>query len=169
MCLECDGYSFEEAMQALDLQIRVHGWSLTQVGTGVGAFSYTIGLLESYGHPELVVLDVVETTQQSLLRTLVSHIVEDGDVPAAMLAATGLRCLPVHEFHLRDDRFFGGWANRYGRLPLPGEVLQVVVPDSAFCECHVGAQRRLDLAAPAREYRPPNRAERRRNGRGRAG
>jgi hypothetical protein len=148
MCLECDGYSFEEAMQALDLQIRVHGWVFQQIGTGAGSFSYTIGLLENYGHPELVVLDVWDDMQASILTALAAGIVEDGQLRAGDLAVTGVRCAEVDPIHLRDDRYFGTWANRYGRLPVAGEVLQVLLPDSAFCDGHVGLMRRLDLPEP---------------------
>ncbi len=31
MCSRCDGYSEEEVERALDLQIRVNGWTATQI------------------------------------------------------------------------------------------------------------------------------------------
>lgn len=149
-------------MQALDLQIRVHGWSLAQIDDDPAPFSYTVGLLESYGHPELVILDVGGSLQQTLLRRLVAGIAADGRLPTALLAATGVRCVEVHPDHLHAE-LFAAWVERYGRLPRRGEVLQVQLPDSSFCECHVNAVHRLERPASAQPVRrAPTRAERRR-------
>ena len=41
-------------MLSLDLTIRTYGWQLHQI-TDDNPWSYTIGLLESYDHPELMV------------------------------------------------------------------------------------------------------------------
>lgn len=168
MCLECDGYSHEEAMQALDLQIRVHGWALVQVVDESTAWCYTIGLAENYGHPELVLFDVSTEIQHQLMTHLVDLVTSQGELPAARLAALGLRCGEVHEDHLSGD-LFGMWANRYGALPRPGDMVHVRLPPEAYCACHGSAARRLDLSGPLPS--PPaahtqlNRAERRRRGR----
>lgn len=93
MCLQCDGYSYEEVMQALDLQIRVQGWVLQHVHddhTGA-SWSYTIGLVEQYGHPELTMLDVKLDQQNRVIRRLVDDIVTRGSV--SPLTATRCRSL----------------------------------------------------------------------------
>jgi hypothetical protein len=170
MCLQCDGYSFEEAMQALDLQIRVHGWALVQVrddddGT---VWSYTIGLVENFGHPELTMIDVEPEHQAHVIRSLADGIAASGQLPPTFVVAERVRLVDVHPDHVRSD-LFATWANRYGSHPKPGLMMQVLLPDDAFCECHVGAGRKLDQPGPLPPnpftQRRPNRAERRRRNR----
>ncbi|MDO8389448.1 MAG: DUF4262 domain-containing protein [Actinomycetota bacterium] len=166
MCLECDGFSHEEVMRGLDLKIRTYGWALVQVEDGSSSFAYTIGLVENYGHPKLIAVDVKPELQHALIKPLVDGIIERGRPPAGLLALGGLRCVEVHADNLVSE-FFGSWANRYGHLPRPGQALQVVLPDEVYCECHAHAVRRLDLPGPltAAPTHRPNRAERRRHGR----
>ncbi|HQY85205.1 MAG TPA: DUF4262 domain-containing protein [Ilumatobacteraceae bacterium] len=165
MCLQCDGYSHESAMQALSLTISIHGWAVVQVGDDDSAFSYTIGLVERFGHPELIVVDVDRRYQHRLINELAQGIAASGRPALDRPSTRGVRCVEVHANHLHAD-YFGAWASRYGTLPQPGQVLQVLLPNSAYCECHAPAVRRLDRpdptpAAPA----PLNRAERRRRAR----
>lgn len=154
-------------MQALDLQIRVHGWVLVQVTGGSTAWCYTIGLLENFDHPELVLFDVDVQTQHRAMKPLVDLVTRHGELPAARLAALGLRCGEVHADHLGGD-LFGAWANRYGEQPRPGDMIHVRLPQEAYCACHASTVRRLDLPGPLPP--PPevparlNRAERRRQG-----
>lgn len=166
MCLQCDGYSYEESMQALDLQIRVHGWVLQHVyddHTGA-SWSYTIGLVEQYGHPELTMLDVKPTEQQRVIRLLVDDVVTRGSVSPLTVLAEVLEIVDVHPDHLVGD-LFATWGNRYGFPPPPGTMQQVLLPPSAFCPCHAVEVRRLDRPGPLppRLAPPrPNRAQRRR-------
>lgn len=159
-------------MQALDLQIRVHGWALVQVrddhdGT---VWSYTVGLVEHFGHPELTMIDVDLEHQAHVITSLADGIAASGQLPANVVHADGLQLVEVHPDHVQSD-LFGTWANLYGSYPEPGMMLQVVLPDESFCECHAGAGRRLDQGGPLPPnpfpQRRPNRAERRsRNRRG---
>ena len=152
-------------MQALDLHIRIHGWVLQQVQDVATAWCYTIGLIESYQHPELVLMDVDPELQRGLMTQLVEGIATSGGLTNELLSRLGVRCVQVHQDHLRSD-LFASWANRYGRFPQPGEILQVLLPDDAYCECHTSAQRRLDRPGPLPSGpRAPNRAERRRRAR----
>ena len=84
MCLQCDGYSFEQSMLSLDLTIRTYGWQLNQV-TDANPWSYTIGLTESYGHPELMSLRARLDVQNTVIRKIVDPIVETGSVDHAFL------------------------------------------------------------------------------------
>lgn len=163
MCIECDGYSHDQAMQALDLQIRVHGWTLVQVEDGSTSWCYTVGLVENYGHPELVLFDVAIETQHPLMTRLVDLVASAGKLPPHRLAELGLRCANVHPDHLDGD-LFGTWANRYGELPQQGDMIHVRLPASAYCACHAPQVRRLDLPGPLPPpaHPVPNRAERRR-------
>jgi hypothetical protein len=165
MCLECDGYSHEEAMQALDLRIRVNGWALVQVKGDDTAWCYTVGLVENYDHPELALLDVELDYQSKLMTALVEGVVARGELSPLLLLAERLRCVEVHPDHLRGE-LFGTWANRYGDFPEPGEMVQILLPDDAYCEYHVWAVRRLDRPGPLPPVlRAPNRSERRRRDR----
>jgi hypothetical protein len=167
MCLECDGYSHEEAMQALDLQIRVHGWALVQVQGDDTVWSYTIGLVEHFGHPELTMIDVKLDYQSEVITNLVEGVVARGELSRLSLLAERLQVVEVHPDHLGSD-LFGRWASRYGAYPGPGSMLQILLPDDAFCECHRAAVHRLDRPGPLLPS-PPftalNRAERRRRDR----
>jgi hypothetical protein len=165
MCLECDGYSHEEAMQALDLQIRVHGWALVQVQDDTTSWSYTVGLVEHYGHPELSLIDVDYEYAARLMHELVAGITTRGAMSPWPIRREGLQCIEVHPDHLRGD-LFGTWSNRYGRLMKPGEMIQVLLPAGAYCEFHATVARRLDVpGATPSAPRTPNRGERRRRAR----
>ncbi len=157
-------------MQALDLQIRVHGWVVMQISDGPDdeAFSYTVGLLENFGHPELIVVDVDRRYQHGLLNALAQGVAANGRLMLDQPATLGVRCVEVHPNHLHGE-YFGTWANRYGHLPHPGDVLQVLLPDGAYCECHAPMVRRLDRpdrTQPPRSHM--NRAQRRAQRRGNA-
>ena len=161
MCLECDGYSHDAALHALDLRIRVHGWTLLQVGDESSAFTYTVGLLESYGHPELIILDVKRGLQVELLTRLASSIATTGRMSDVVTTLERLRFVEVHSSQMQPNHF-AMWAERYGHLPAAGDVLQVLLPDDAFCGQHVGAVTRLDRPrlTPS-PFGHPNRAQRR--------
>lgn len=162
MCIECDGYSHEEVMQVLDLQIKIHGWAVVQVGDDDNVFSYTIGLVENFGHPELIVVDVDRRYQQGLINELAEGIAANGRPALDRPSTRGVRCVGVHPNHLHAD-YFGTWVSRYGELPQPGQVLQVLLPARFYCTCHASAVRRLDRADPTPPVGPtPNRAQRRR-------
>lgn len=147
MCLQCDGYSFEEAMLALDLKIQVHGWALIQVDDdgpeGTMSWAYTVGLTEHYGHPELAMFVVRPAKRDQVIRLLVEGIVDTGRVIDDDVTDLGLELVPVHPNNLTGD-WFGTWANHTGHLPPAGSFLQIVPPKDWFCSCHQNATPRLD-------------------------
>lgn len=161
MCLQCDGYSYETVMQAFDLKVKIYGWAVVQVEDGDRSFSYTMGLVENFGHPELIVLDFEIDQQLGLLNEVAKGIAANGKPALDQPSTRGVRCVEVHRNHLHGD-YFGTWANRYGALPRPGQVLQVVLPDGAYCECHQHTVRRLDQPDSTPFAQPfMNRAQRR--------
>jgi hypothetical protein len=121
-------------MLSLDLTIRTYGWQLHQI-TDRNPWSYTIGLLESYGHPELMVTGVRFETQNTMIRKIVDSIEKTGSVDQPFLDRQGVELVEVHPNHLAGD-WFGTWSNFYERLPTPGSFLQIVPPPDWFCECH---------------------------------
>jgi hypothetical protein len=149
-------------MQAFDLQIRVHGWTLVQVAGEYESWCYTIGLVEHYHHPELVLIDVRSDVQHSVIKPLVELIVQHGELPPEPLAAEGLSCAPVHDDHLAGG-LFAVWVEHYRRFPRAGDFIQVCLPADAYCECHAPSVRRLDVPGPLPAAPGlPNRAARRR-------
>ena len=121
-------------MLSLDLTIRTYGWQLNQI-TDTNPWSYTIGLTESYGHPELMVCGLELDVQNTVIRKIVDPIVETGSVDHAFLESEGVTLVEVHPNHLAGD-WFGTWSNFYERTPPPGSFLQIVPPGDWFCECH---------------------------------
>jgi hypothetical protein len=148
MCLQCDGYSFEQSMLALDLTIRTYGWRLTQV-TDTMPWSYTIGLTESYDHPELMITGLELEMQSSVIRRIVGPIEKSGTIDQNALDDAGITLVEVHPNHLRSD-WFGTWSNRYGHTPPAGTFLQIVPPSDWFCECHQHSMPHFELPGPIR-------------------
>jgi hypothetical protein len=165
MCLECDGYSHEEVLQALDLRIRVNGWTLIQVQDDDGSgWCYTVGLLEHFGHPELCAVDVDLPVAAQLISSLVSGI-----AARRKLAPNGFELLGVHHSHL-DSGWFAMWSELNGRSLQPGQMLQVMLPSTSYCADHAPVVRRLDVPGPTPGgSRRPNREERRQRQRHRRG
>ena len=100
-----------------------------------------------------------------MINELAGGIATNGRLALDRPSTRGVSCVKVHPNHLHGD-YFGRWAARYGELPKPGQVLQVLLPDEAYCECHAPVVRRLDRP----ETTPPahthmNRAQRRRQAR----
>ena len=142
MCIMCDGSSYEEAMRSVDLSIRVHGWHMTAVEAPM-PWCYTIGLTETFDHPELVVVDMNIAAEERLIRWAVGMIEQNGRLDDAELSPRGVKVVPVHERHLEGE-WFGTWANHYGEMPPIGSFVQVVPPPDWFCACHQLLTRRLD-------------------------
>jgi hypothetical protein len=157
MCLQCDGYSFEDVMRATDLDIRTHGWHHVLVEDDK-PWSYTIGLRESYHHPELVVVDLDRPSQIELVQWACRSIEECGSIDDIEARFLGIEIATVHDVHLASNEWFGSWHSFYGEQPPSGSFLQLFPPPSWECACHRGASRRLDRA----DGRPAgNRAQRR--------
>ena len=144
-------------MRGVDLAIRTHGWFLQMVTDAV-PFSYTVGLTESFGHPELMMIGMELDRQSSVIRRIVEPIEQTGHVDTADVAAAGITLVDVHDNHLDGD-WFGTWVRRYGHLPPAAAYLQVVPPAEWFCSCHQHSTPRFDRPGP---IRAGNRAERRR-------
>jgi len=159
MCLQCDGYSFEQSMLSLDLTIRTYGWQLNQI-TEAMPWSYTIGLGESYDHPELMITGLELEMQNSVIRRIVGPIEQTGRIDHDDLANAGVTLVEVHPDHLAGD-WFGTWSNHYGHEPPDGTFLQIVPPSIWFCSCHQHSIPHFEQPGP---IRMGNRASRRRRG-----
>ncbi len=144
MCLRCDGYSEEEVERALDLQIRVNGWTATQISDdGEQGWTYTLGVNEELDHPDLIIIDAPIGIQGQIISWLAAMICDRGDLDREVLEENGIEVLPVHPEQLTGG-LIAQWSHRYRRFPDTGDFLQVLPPKHLFCACHAEQRRRLD-------------------------
>jgi hypothetical protein len=150
MCVICNGGSIEDVVNRLHAQIVTRGFAIVPVGALEKGWAYTIGLINSKDHPELVIaghpleraVNVIDDLGAAVLAgdrldTAGDHLVFHG-------VHIGTR--PVHERHLRSD-LLAAWHWYYssvGRRDLAPRALQIVVPDGGFCFEHQTTQPRLD-------------------------
>lgn len=168
MCDICDGKSEDEVRLARAETIATYGWAIQGVeGSRNNAqWAYTIGLVEHYGHPELVITSVGFETAAWILHELVTGISDGQPLQAggrALVADIPLRLVAVHPRQF-DHGVFNSWFDQYRAFRDCGmelSALQVLLPAEAFCEFHVHHQPRLDRPEPVLEYPDGNRAERR--------
>ncbi len=135
-------------MLSLDLTIRTFGWQLTQI-TDTNPWSYTIGLLESYDHPELMIVGLELDLQATVIRKIVDTIERTGTVDHTFLQREGITRVEVHPNHLAGD-WFGTWSNFYQRVPTPGSFLQIVPPSDWCCDCCRHSVPHFELPDPIR-------------------
>jgi hypothetical protein len=148
MCVICDGQTQEQSARFIELTIIHHGWALRHVHPGAddptgGHWTYTIGLVENFNHPELVITDTEYEVAGSLLNALGEEIRSGHEI--SPITESGFELNEVHPAHLASELFYG-WANNYGYPPGPGEMLQVVKPADRYCTSH--AKSRTDLRDP---------------------
>lgn len=133
MCDICQGASDDELLFGIYGRIRNFGWGIEYVqGPDVSdSWGYTIGLSETFGHPELALAGSNARTTASLINTIGSAI-RLGDLPVAgeLFDCEGHEYLlvDVHPAHYELGTF-GMWDFYYNHLgETPGEhrVLEVV-------------------------------------------
>lgn len=114
------------------------GWNLMSV-FGEPAFpswTYSIGLIERFAHPELVVVGLDAEPASGLLNACGRAIAGGGRFAAGddvEVAGTMIRFGRVHRKHWSTD-LFAKWHHYYeavGRSPEPRAALQVLWPDTA--------------------------------------
>ena len=60
MCMKCDGLSDEQIARHTELTIATYGWMVQGVEAEDpnDGFAYTVGATQSFGIPELVIMDM---------------------------------------------------------------------------------------------------------------
>lgn len=144
MCVRCEGFSDDEIERREDLLIRVHGYVVVQV-TAARPWSYTMGVTESWGHPELVMVDIDPVVQAQLLTSLVEDLPVMGRLSPESLRGLDVDLVAVHEAHL-DRGLLSAWEHRYSRRARADDVRQVVPGSSWFGAGATTGGRRLDRA-----------------------
>lgn len=155
----CEGMTEDELDSSIDTKVALHGFTLIQVAADP-SWTYSVGLADEPGVPDLVCIGIEQSTQWELVDILATAMAGGEEVSDSMLAALDLRLVDVHPYHLGGDQF-AVWARRRGRTPKRGEMQQLVLGPSWFCQCHANREPRLDRAVPLGRS-GPNRAERRR-------
>ncbi len=160
MCIRCEGYGEEQVERMYDLMIDVHGFAMTQVREhGQNGWTYTMGLRDRFGHPDLLIVHLVPSVQAELASKLGQMVVSDGTLDHEVLVASDIELVPVLPDHFRDG-LVAEWVNRYRRFPEEGDFLQVMMGPSQLCECCQHRMQRLDDPAPLQLHRK-NRQQRR--------
>jgi len=172
----CDGADRDEVLFSIDSVIDRFGWSLQVVeGHDPPALDwvYSIGLVEGFGHPELVVTGV-EIAAGALVLNELGSLVRDGlrlePGTRVLLRDRDVEIGLVHPAHF-DRGLMAIWQEYYGKIgpPMPTlEALQVVFSDASFCHQHEQSTPRLSDPNVRLEVQTPplaNRAERRRQAR----
>lgn len=134
MCFICDGGTHDEYDAIVAANIEKSGWHLTGVeasGHNPG-WVYSIGLIESFGHPELIVMGdccmqcaAAQINDLGRLIKAGTHCTVDSAVCAGHPGGPA-RFGPVHGAHWKDR--LGTWLNYYAPLGLPFQpsALQVI-------------------------------------------
>jgi hypothetical protein len=173
MCSICDdAKTMEQVLENIGYHINDRGWALQAVEAGPRnpSWVYTVGLMESFDHPELVVTHSEIYAAADLLNTIGDRVAAGARVdPESTLDLDGyvFEFVAVHLAYIATglcaswERYYTWTGARRRALP---EVLQVVVPLAEWCErCD---RRRRCLATPgthgfnvsraARRARPPH-------------
>jgi len=133
MCMMCDGASPEEVDQWMEATIARAGWAVTGVEDDhVVDWAYTVGLVDGFNHPELIVVGM----GPGALRTLdeIGERVRAGERFGPMsVVEIGEHLFPFGPVDPGqfDTEVFNGWTSYYGnhmREYVPPVALQVFPP-----------------------------------------
>lgn len=119
-------------------RISRYGWSCYYIFGGAGPpWLYTIGLVEGFGHPELIIFGLDQSSAHGLATRVVERLTSEVKVPPGRHAGERLDGLPVA--YLEVDRaywrepsdYFLGWLDYYRALErtLDQRALQLVWSD----------------------------------------
>ncbi len=128
--MRCEGYTWEEIDRHTDLVIRVHGYLLMQVADEDRSWTYTIGLVEGWDHPEFLCLDGGLEAQAVLVNALGDEIRRIGHVRPTTAEFLDVRLVEIQESRLHNDRV-AAWEDRYER-PATTEDFLLVIPGRSW-------------------------------------
>ncbi len=143
MCMRCEGHSWEEIRRHADLTIRVHGYLIQQVSGDDSDWTYTVGITESWSHPDLVVLEGDLDAQAKIIAALAGDVRDFGGVRPDTHESLDVELVPVHESHLATG-LVAAWEDRHSRAATNGDFVQVRLGPAWYCHHRDGAARRLD-------------------------
>lgn len=163
MCIICDGGTFEELMSDQFVRIAMRGYVLVGV-EGPTSWSYSIGLVRSFEHPELVMSGPLELADHALpqvvdrIRAGERFDASSGPVQLCDCTTVAFGSVdPAQWEHGRFDHWkrFYDWVG--GDLP-HADAVQVIwadvngnfPPGADFCPAHRGSCQPLFDVVPER-------------------
>ena len=158
MCEMCRGWTAEEVAADQRHHIATIGWTVLMIEPrpgGVG-WAYTIGLSESYGHPELLCFSCDVRSAWAMLNRLGARV-RDGTVVQPgrdVLAEVTTDVVDVHPVHLFGE-LVNGWRALYAdRVPAQRPELRVLQVLEVAQVCHRCGDRHEDRGLRIRLDRP---------------
>jgi hypothetical protein len=140
MCIICDGGTWDDVWRGIDLRVRVSGYAPQHVEAAPGGWewSYTVGLLPTWGLPELSVVGIPPAAAEELFSAVIEEATERGSYLIAGEAVPfrrrdeehAVRLADVHQAQY-DHGIFGMWGFYYDRSERPEHwrALQLLLPD----------------------------------------
>ena len=132
----------------VDTQMRIadNGYTFQGVpaDSNTIAWTYTIGLSQNLGLPELVITNLENSDAVRLISWVVDQLREGktlADFDSDLLVA-----VPVHRSHLAGD-LMNVWRAYYDEEPCTAEVVQLRLGEALGCSCCWDSQ--VDLADPS--------------------
>jgi hypothetical protein len=167
MCDICDGKSEDEVRLDLARKIDTYGWAIQGVEGSARnePWAYTIGLVEHFGHPELVVTSI----SLEIAGLILNQLAEDIRARCRFVAGDGAIAAGVHvnfaAVHPAQFDFgvFNTWFDHYRAGGPELSALQVLLPPRLCCGYHAQHVTRLDQPwpPPALNLTRSNQADRR--------
>src|SRR3546814_15805827 len=103
MCAICDGATYDEMLAGLHGVVQRFGWAVQGVEAST-PWTYTIGLTERFGHPELVLAGIDISLAMNILNALADRVAGGEQLrpggPNVTVGETELRLGSVHPVHL---------------------------------------------------------------------
>jgi hypothetical protein len=133
MCDICNGMTHEESYQRTMRAIEQYGWAISGVEAGSGlGWAYTIGLLEGFDHPELVVIGLGWPGGGNLLNQLGERVAAGQLLYPGLSTyrADGVEFGAVAPDQWKTQSTFAGWQGYYewrGGAPADPFAVQVFV------------------------------------------
>lgn len=176
VCFICDGGTDEELLAEEFMRIALHGFTMTGVDSAP-PWTYTIGLEQSFRHPELVITGLSAETAAELITSVVERIrtgarFDGSSPPLPLCGCTTVAFGAVHDSQWEKGRF-NQWLNYYdwlaGDRP-PRRAVQLLwagasgafPPDPEFCRDHGGRCQPLLDEAPRHDVNTGGNREQRR-------
>jgi hypothetical protein len=149
VCVICDGASEEEVLTGEFMRIAVHGFTMVGI-EATPPWTYTIGLVRSFDHPELVVTGLPDDSAAHVMTRVVARIRQGerftvSSPPVSLCNCTTVTFGMVHPAQWDQGRFdhwlrYHRWA---GDEPPIREAVQVLwdkdgrfPPALDFCPVH---------------------------------
>ncbi len=141
MCELCDGNTYEQVFETMRDHVGAGKWALQGVEPGASSpgWVYTVGLIQNFDHPELVVVNGDLRSCGALLDEIGLRISRGLRVDAGATLDLGgyvVEFGSVHASYLTDD-LCASWENYYGWIgarPGPLRALQVAPPLAEWCD-----------------------------------